>query len=263
MGRPFSKAGGGDSEAAEELSDGAEGAILSGEPERAGSDFAVEARERHRPCRASWSQRATGLRRPYSGAEFGVEPLFEFGGNSATNPEPINQLCQEFGEVPAPGWRRNIPPPHNRPHEAWKLPLVAPARSAGSDRHRVELLAADDHGDQERSLRQAQQEDQPAHPRLHHVPAADRRSAPALCSAWASLTGPRLGSPRHQARPSRSHHLLAIRRRPLRGLSRLDDGPARKRRTLPQRTPPPPPQSRRSKRCARERCANRAQRCRT
>ncbi len=154
-------------------------------------------------------------------------------------------------------------PPHNRPHEAWKLPLVAPARSAGSDRHRVELLAADDHGDQERSVRQAQQEDQPADRRLHHAPAADRRSAPALCSAWASLTGPRLGSPRHQARPSRSHHPLAIRRRPLRGLSRLDDGPARKRRTLPQRTPPPPPQSRRSKRCARERCADRAQRCRT
>jgi hypothetical protein len=49
------------------------------------------------------------------------------------------------------------------PHEPSQFPPVAPARPAGSHRHRAELLAVDDPRDQQRSQSCARKEDRPGH----------------------------------------------------------------------------------------------------
>jgi hypothetical protein len=127
------------------------------------------------------------------------------------------------------------------PHEPSQFPPVAPARPAGLDRHRAELLAVDDPRDQQRSQSRARKEDRPGHLRSHDDDAAHGRGPPALRTLPPGLPRLRLEPASHPSGTPPPDYRLVRLRPALRGVSPRHHGPARGRQRLHRHSPRPVP----------------------
>ena len=185
--------------------------------------------------------------------EFGGKPLFEFGGNSTTNSNPIQPLAPKiWGKQ----WSRigggicgRIIGRMKRGHVPLWLLRDLPALIGIA----LELLAADDHGDQQRSQSHARKADRPQRLRriMHMLPIAEAHLHYALCrQAWRAL-GWNVREVKLEILPT--DHQLVRRRQTLRILPQPDDGPARSLHALHRRPPRdlPHPHTRRCERRAR------------
>jgi hypothetical protein len=163
---------------------------------------------------------------PEAAPDLGESRCSSLGDTERRTPTRSITSSEILGETLAQD-RRGKTPSYNRAHEAQDFPLVAPPRRGRPDRHRVELLAAGDHGDRQRSQGHARAKSLSSGLRAPDAHAADRRSQTPLRALPPGLPRLRLECAPCAARTASSRRDLGRLPPPLRGLSPGHDGPAR------------------------------------